>query len=36
MDGTAANHDVLILIATSTVLVLVLAPLTVVLYQPRQ
>ena len=26
MDGTAADHDVLILLATSTVLVLVLAP----------
>ena len=36
MDGTAAGHDVLVVLATSVVLVLVLAPLTVVLYQRRQ
>jgi ABC-2 type transport system permease protein len=36
MDGTPAGHDVLVVLATSAVLVLVLAPLTVVLYQRRQ
>ncbi len=36
MEGTAAGHDALVVLATSAVLVLVLAPLTVVLYQRRQ
>ena len=36
MAGTPASHDVLVVLATSAVLVLVLAPITVVLYQRRQ
>jgi ABC-2 type transport system permease protein len=36
MDGTAAGHDVLVVLATSVVLLLVFAPVTVVLYQRRQ
>ena len=36
MDGTAAGHDVFVVLATSAGLVVVLAPITVVLYQRRQ
>jgi ABC-2 type transport system permease protein len=36
MDGTAAGHDVLVVLATSAALLLVFAPITVVLYQRRQ
>ena len=36
MDGTPAGHDVLVVLVTSAVLVLVLAPVTVLLYQRRQ
>jgi ABC-2 type transport system permease protein len=36
MAGTAASHQVLIVLATTAVLVLVFAPVTVALYQRRQ